>query len=463
MAKSKFHFERHLLVILMFSAQVLAAQLYYQAPGLNALAPVSAQNLLVLKGGQNLDEKILKAYAKEVAKRQIAVQDSVFISLKTDANGKVSEILKRSGWVKANLDFLEEQVEKVQFKEAGIHHIALVISAQMPKAYSVWDVDYVPMHSACERANAEGNDIFTRSCFNYIAEQRLRNLKQPAPKKVDELKGRIKARIYISPQGLVSHIKFDACSMNPTANNFFIYQLYFIFFPKGVKQNESLVSYYLDYDGGFFLEEEENSNTKDTSFAFNVTYLKYDHKIATSTLLQRDSLSPEAVKNFGLSEYQIGDDKLLIYDQSSQVIIGPALLCAISQPGHLLVSPAAVLTPKYFDESNKGAYPACFESCSMYPSALYASTCTSQKMLDHIQKNFGYLRVVETFPGKTCKQVLIIDKDGNLKRQQIIAGDFNAHFDILNLAALSTLPQFTPATLKGKAVPTQIMVYTKLF
>ena len=86
-----------------------------------------------------------------------------------------------------------------------------------------------------------------------------------------------------------------------------------------------------------------------------------------------------------------------------------------------------------------------------------------KKMLDHIQKNFGYLRVVETFPGKTCKQVLIIDKDGNLKRQQIIAGDFNAHFDILNLAALSTLPQFTPATLKGKAVPTQIMVYTKLF
>lgn len=445
------------VVFFVMLPSLISGQVFY-AHGDSKLVELNEENASQLLGNAKTYELILKAYTKQIKKQQIVVPDSAFIVFETNIQGEIIAISQRGGFVRKYIDILEKSISKESVQGQGLHKIALVFKPLDVHSYSIWDADEVPILVSCKRLNSDGNAVYFRSCFNYSVESRIRDLEKPSPKKRELLKGKIKARITISPEGLVSMMKFDSSSQNPDANEFFMYQLYLVPFPKGVKQNGDAASYHIDVDFGYFIDSVDNSYETDTTFEYEVSYLLYDHKTGKTTLLENEILDSTLQSMLDMDKYKVGDSKIPLWDNTQKVVIGASISLNVSQPKNLIYSGVAVVTPTYFGNREIDVFPSHYSECGNNPNALYASTCTSQRIIEHTQENFSYLRWVDSWPGTVSQQVLLFDEKGNLIRQQITKGSFYAQFDLECMSALSSLPQLKPARLNGKNSPSLITI-----
>jgi hypothetical protein len=457
--KSKILFAIIMSFFLSLLPKSIDAQLYHQAPGV-ALKPVSAEDPVLTKDKNDLGAAILKKYKKQLKKQQIVVPDSVYVVFQVDEEGLVT-IKERGGYVRTYINILEDNITKAKFAEAGEHRLALVFKPLEIESFSIWEVDEVPELTSCKRAIEEGNETYFRSCFNYAAEERIRDLAEPSSKKEKDLTGIYKARLTISPNGLVSMIEFDPLSTNASVNDYFMYQLYYELFPKGIMHKGKPVSYVLDIEGSYFQEADNTKSQEDTTIAYDIAFLLFDHKTGKTSKLHEDTLM---IKYQSIDSYLVkGRSKLdyfpSLHDEDT-IVQGGIIFMWVSHPGVLIKSPMVVYTPKYLNEPDLRVYPASHKNCSSQPDAYYASTCTSQFLMEHIQNSYTRSIWLDILSSRACHQVLLFDKNGNLSRQRIVDGDFNAQFDLECLAAIANIPQFQPAKYRNMPAYSQIKVIT---
>lgn len=440
----------------LFSLYSLTAQIYIKEPEQTSYTRLNENKKGADKNLSNLSKSFFKAYHNRIKKVPVYIADSLHFVITTDFEGRFGALLYSDTRSAGNLQGFLDALKKARFSQPGTYAFSVVFPKLKDKAVPIWLLQDPPEIEICTRQSTgqHSNIVFERSCFAYFVQKRIVDLEPPPVELRDNLSGYIGATITVNANGKAIMAEFDSLSYNPQANDYFAETLKKVRFPRGGYQNGMRMGYSFEVRDEYFGTAELLRNKIDSIPNISASALTYNAFDGTFTPITNVDIDTTFQSVKELFNFQVSNYKFVLTNDTTTPIMGSFLVTQIG--GYEAASLTLVLTPNYFSETQKTniAVPATFSSCTNEQNVDYASTCTADKFLRSFYNTLFNGNIPRVLPGMLSKQVVYVNKFGNVERIQVLTGSYNTNLDLEVMHALSTLPKLEPGKKNGETKPT---------